>query len=75
MNPEHCPVCDRILYNRRLSQCGFCGSEIPAYLRFTPEEEAKLDQEMADFTAAREERETERERLLAEHRKHLRVGY
>jgi hypothetical protein len=38
----HCPACNRILYNRRLNNCGFCGALLPEHLRFTPEEVARL---------------------------------
>ena len=34
----NCPTCQRLLYNRRLKHCGFCGAQIPESLRFTPEE-------------------------------------
>ena len=53
----HCPSCQRVLYNRRLSQCGFCGADIPEDLRFTTEEIAALDQEMADLEEQRKQRE------------------
>jgi len=50
----HCPNCHRILYNRRLKLCGFCGAAIPEELRFTPAEIAALDSEMAQFEANRQ---------------------
>ncbi|MGB0581165.1 MAG: hypothetical protein ACPGVU_15820, partial [Limisphaerales bacterium] len=61
MSAQHCPSCDRVLYNRRLTKCGFCGADIPIEQRFTPEEEAKLDREMEDLKARSEKREAERE--------------
>lgn len=58
----HCPACKRVLYNRRLTHCGFCGSQIPESLRFTPEEIAALDKQMAEL----EEQRTQRARAAAE---------
>lgn len=60
MKPDkatHCPACNRVLYNRRLPRCGFCGATIPAKLRFTPEKIAALDREMAALEAGRKERQ------------------
>ena len=51
-----------MLYNRRLTHCGFCGAEIPGSLRFTPEEIAALDRKMAEL----EEQRRQRERAAAE---------
>jgi len=59
---HHCPHCKRVLYNRRLKHCGFCGTHIPDNLRFTPEEITALDQKMADL----EKQRRQRERLVAE---------
>jgi len=59
---HHCPSCQRVLYNRRLTHCGFCGAEIPENLRFTPEEIAALDRKMAEL----EEQRRQRERKAAE---------
>ena len=67
---HHCPSCQRVLYNRRLTHCGFCGALIPESLRFTPDEIAALDREMAKLeqqrrtrqqAAARDEEERQRE--------------
>ena len=58
----YCPSCQRVLYNRRLTHCGFCGAEIPGSLRFTPEEIAALDRKMAEL----EEQRRQRERAAAE---------
>jgi hypothetical protein len=52
----HCPTCRRLLYNRRLTHCGFCGAQIPESLRFTPEEIAALDREMAELEELRKQR-------------------
>ena len=59
---HYCPSCQRVLYNRRLRRCGFCGAEIPESLRFTPEEIAALDRNMAEM----EEQRRQRERVAAE---------
>lgn len=52
-----CPSCQRVLYNRRLEACGFCGAPIPEELRFTPEEMAELDRKMAQSEEQRRHRE------------------
>lgn len=52
-----CPSCQRVLYNRRLAQCGFCGAAIPESLRFTAEEEAALKREEADLDQRRKDRQ------------------
>ena len=54
---HHCPSCQRVLYSRRLTHCGYCGAQIPEELRFTPEEIAALDQKRAELEAQRKERE------------------
>lgn len=56
-----CPKCKRIIYNRRLKNCGYCGEIIPEELRFSAEEIEKLDQEEAEMDRARKEREMARE--------------
>ena len=61
MNTQHCPSCDRVLYNRRLAKCGYCGADIPEENRFTPEEEAKLDRQMEELKVRSDQREAERE--------------
>jgi len=53
----HCPQCQRALYNRRLTHCGFCGAPIPGEMRFTPEEIAELDRKMAQLEEQRQQRE------------------
>jgi ribosomal protein L37E len=57
-----CPTCQRVLYNRRLKKCGFCGASISKSLRFTAVEIATLDKKMADL----EEERAQRERAAAE---------
>jgi predicted nucleic acid-binding Zn ribbon protein len=59
---HYCQSCQRVLYNRRLTHCGFCGAPIPENLRFTPEEIAALDRNMAEM----EEQRKQRERAAAE---------
>jgi hypothetical protein len=46
-----------VLYNRRLTHCGFCGAEIPESLRFTTEEIAALEQELAELEQRRKQRQ------------------
>jgi hypothetical protein len=62
---HHCPNCQRVLYNRRLKHCGFCGACIPEELRFTPEETAALDCKMAELEASRKRRELAEEAARA----------
>jgi ribosomal protein L37E len=57
----NCPSCQRVLYNRRLKTCGFCGAPIPEEWRFTPEESAALDRRLAEL----EELKRQRERVAA----------
>ncbi len=52
-----CPACRRVLYNRALTHCGFCGAKIPEELRFTPDEIAALEKLKADLQQDQEERE------------------
>jgi hypothetical protein len=54
---HNCPSCQKVLYNRRLTHCGFCGAQIPDSLRFTAEEIAALDQRMAELEEQRGQRE------------------
>ena len=53
----HCPKCKRVLYNRRLTHCGFCGAPIPDEMRFTPEENAALERTMAELEAQHRQRQ------------------
>jgi len=52
-----CPKCQRAIYNRRLTHCGFCGAEIPKSLRFTKEEIAIADREIAELERRRRKRQ------------------
>ena len=52
-----CPSCQRVLYNRRLKACGFCGAPIPKELRFTLEECATLDRKMTELEEQRRQRQ------------------
>ena len=56
-----CPKCHRVIYNRRLHYCGFCGAVIPNELRFSAEEIAELDRKMSLMEEQTEERERIRE--------------
>jgi ribosomal protein L37E len=58
---HHCPNCQRVLYNRRLKLCGFCGAPIPEELRFTPKEAAGLERKAAELEAARRKRQLAQE--------------
>jgi hypothetical protein len=60
----HCPTCQRIIYNRRLAQCEFCGADIPASLRFSAAEIATLDRKLAESAERRKQRELEQEEGL-----------
>ena len=44
-----CPECNRLLYNRRLMRCGYCGALIPKEMRMTKEQMNALDAEEARF--------------------------
>jgi epoxyqueuosine reductase QueG len=48
-----CPTCQRPLYDRRLTHCGYCGALIPDSLRFTPEQMAAHDRANAELEAQR----------------------
>jgi hypothetical protein len=52
-----CPTCQRVLYNRRLNHCGFCGAHIPESLRFTPEKMAAIDRQMVELEEQRKQRQ------------------
>jgi len=58
---HNCPSCERVLYNRRLKRCGFCGATIPEELRFTPEETAALERKMEELEQARKLRQVAEE--------------
>lgn len=59
---HNCPSCQRVLYNRRLKKCGFCGAPIPEEFRFTQERSAALEKKIADI----EEQRLERQRAAEE---------
>ena len=72
MQSHQCPNCPRLLYDRRLTHCGYCGAPIPESLRFTEEQIAAIDQDMAELE------EQQRQRLLAaekEAEERSEVGY
>jgi uncharacterized Zn finger protein (UPF0148 family) len=58
---HHCPNCKKVLYNRRLTHCGFCGAQISESLRFTPEEVAVINRKTAGFEEQRKHRERAKE--------------
>ncbi len=54
--PFTCPSCTRMIYNRRLKTCEFCGKAIPPHLLLTDEQIAelgKLDREESKRHRAR----------------------
>jgi hypothetical protein len=53
---QQCPKCQRALYNRRQTECGYCGAPIPENLRFTKEETDFIDKQLAEFEAERRKR-------------------
>ncbi len=65
---HHCPNCQRLVYNRRLKNCGYCAAPIPIEIQFTEREKDALDQKMAELQEQRKEREREAERKAAEKR-------
>jgi hypothetical protein len=42
----NCPHCQRLLYNRKLKNCGFCGEELPPEYLFSEEELQEIDAKM-----------------------------
>ena len=44
-----CPKCNRLLYDRRRKNCGFCATDIPVELLFTEKELEKLNKERAEL--------------------------
>ena len=44
-----CPKCNRLLYDRRRKNCGFCATDIPGELLFTEKELEKLNKERAEL--------------------------
>jgi len=61
MMSHNCPSCKRVLYNRRLKRCGFCGATIPEELRFTSEETAALERKMEELEESRKLRQLAQE--------------
>jgi hypothetical protein len=41
-----CPVCSRLVYDRRRKSCGYCGACLPTSFAFSQEELDKLDAEL-----------------------------
>jgi len=71
---HHCPTCQRVLYNRRLTKCGYCGEPIPAAVRFTPEESAVLKQKLADLEAQQRQRQQAADQAADEARRRAAEG-
>lgn len=60
----HCPHCQRLVYDRRFSKCGYCGHELPASFAFSPEEQARqraAEERHRAWVKAREQEERARE--------------
>ena len=68
-----CPKCGRLIYNRRLNTCGFCGEKLPAELLFSPAEIEVLDKKWAELTAEHEKIRARLEAEEAEHREAARI--
>ncbi len=62
---RYCPACGRVLYDRCLASCGFCGNAIPESLRFKPAEIVKIRADY-DESLVRRHRELVSEREAAE---------
>lgn len=56
MTSNQCPSCQRLLYDRSLTHCGYCGARIPESLRFTKEQIAAIDRDMAELEEQRHQR-------------------
>lgn len=55
----HCPKCSGVIYDRRRNICGYCGTELPAELLFTPTEVEMLDKEAAIIAELRRQQKAE----------------
>ena len=64
----HCPKCGRVIYNRRLKTCGYCGAELPPELLFSPAEIEVLDKNAAEHTAEQQKIRAKLEAEELEHR-------
>ena len=62
-----CPHCDRVIYNRLLKACEFCGATLPAQLVYSDAEKAALQRKWAD--EARKRREEQSAQDLADGRR------
>jgi hypothetical protein len=67
----HCPKCGRVIYNRRLNPCGYCGAALPPELLFSPAEIEVLDKNAAEHTA---EQQRIRAQLAAEESEHRKAA-
>ena len=64
-----CPKCQRTIFNRRLSNCEFCGMLLPAELLFTTEEREVRDAASAASLAESTDKLQESEKRLREKRR------
>ena len=44
--PFTCPHCDRMIPNRRVRCCEFCGGELPADIRLSETQSAKIEEQL-----------------------------
>ena len=44
-----CPKCGGVVYNRRLNLCGYCGTELPLELLFSPADIERMDRNQAEL--------------------------
>lgn len=68
-----CPHCQRLIFNRRLPTCEFCGQEIPAELLYSPEEVARAN-ELIKGELERQMQQMQKDRELEEKRRAERQG-
>ncbi len=64
-----CPACGFTVFNRRLATCESCKAPLPANLRFTKAELARLEEESARIEKIRADMAREAERLDEERRR------
>jgi len=64
-----CPACGFAVFNRRLASCESCKAPLPAGLRFTEADLARLEEESARIEKVRSDMAREAERLEEERRR------
>jgi len=53
-----CPSCEKIIFNRRLSNCEFCSAEIPEKLQLSLSEKERLDRQHQESLTRKSNRNT-----------------